>query len=106
MKKLISILLIVFITISANAQTSVNNIPKCGKYCLHVKNGCHWWLASKTKNVMGYVIITNGETDYFDANLNRIYSTDVISYGRLQRYHSKHKCYKPVTCPYCEAENK
>jgi hypothetical protein len=102
MKKTILLLLIVFITISANAQTNVTNLPKCGKYCLHIKNGCHWWLASRTKNVMGYVIITNGETDYFDADLNRIYSKDVISYGRLTRHPSKNKCYRP-TCPYCES---
>lgn len=93
MKKIITLLTLLFITINSFAQTSRKTLPKCGKYNIELKNDCHWWLASKEKWILGYILITDTGTQYFDAEGNDIDSKKVISYGRLMRRHNRHKCY-------------
>jgi hypothetical protein len=96
MKKLIIAVLILLISKVSFAQNSISNIPKCGRYNLHIENPCHWILASKTKWIIGYVLVTGVYLQYFDTNGNEIEQSKVIGYGRLQRRHSKTKCYKPI----------
>lgn len=91
----IVIILLLLITASNSFSQTTTNLPKCGKYNLHLKNGCHWLLASKTKWILGYVVIIGKDTEYYDINGNDIDKTEVLGYGRLQRRRSKKKCYKP-----------
>lgn len=110
MKKLLSIIVLLFITVNSFAQNSVSNLPKCGKYCIHIQNPCHWLLASKTAWMMGYVLITGNKTQFLDVYGNEIdqNKVKVLGYGRLQRRHDKHKCYHDTyvkyvakSCIYC-----
>lgn len=93
MKKLLFAALL-FLTTNCMAQSCIKFLPACGKYNIHLKNDCHWLLASRTKWILGYVVITNNDTVYFDLNANEIDKSKVLGYGRLQRRKSKNKCYK------------
>lgn len=86
MKKTILSLLIVFITINSNAQTSVKNIPKCGRYNIHLVNNCHWLLASKSRWIMGYVLVSDGNVQCFDINGNEINQKAIIGYKNIPKH--------------------
>lgn len=97
MKKLLFAALI-FIASNSFAQSCAHIfLPKCGKYNIHIKNDCHWLLASRTKWIMGYVLIEGNDTVFLDVDANEIDKSNVLGYGRLQRRKSKNKCYKGET---------
>lgn len=90
MKTILTAVIALIITTSSFAQTGVKK-----KYNIIMANPCHWWLASKTFTIMGYVLINDGNTSYFTLNGEEIdqSKTPVIRYCRLQRRHSRNKCY-------------
>lgn len=96
MKKLIIAVLIILLSKVSFAQNSISHVPKCGRYNIQIENPYHFILASKTKWIMGYVLITGVYVQYFDLSGNEIEQSKVLGYGRLQRRPSKNKCYKPI----------
>lgn len=85
------ILLAVFLIITVNfcnAQTvTASKTPSRPKYNIHLKNDCHWWLASSTKWVEGYVVVTPSGTQYVDIKGNNINNSEILGFDKLQTKH-------------------
>jgi hypothetical protein len=82
------ILLAVFLIITVNfcsAQTvTASKTPSRPKYNIHLKNNCHWWIASSTKWVEGYVVVTPAGTQYVDIKGHNIDNSEILGYNQLQ----------------------
>lgn len=62
---------------------------KYQKYRIHIKNNCHWALASKTKWIAGYVVTIGPYIAYFDykgVELNPA-CVKILGYDKLKFYH-------------------
>jgi hypothetical protein len=85
------ILLAVFLIITVNfcnAQAvTASKTPSRPKYNIHLKNNCHWWLASSTKWVEGYVVVTPSGTQYVDIKSNNINNSEILAFDKLQAKH-------------------